>query len=98
MARIETYTGEKLAHMLQELGYEDVTIVLYQFAYGASAKREEDRESSAQLWAFGRSNGLFVLFLGFPLCCAFTNSILIQRMAFLGLPRCPMDIMPSWIA
>jgi SAM-dependent methyltransferase len=50
MAGMDIYIGEKLADMLQELGYEDVTTVPYEFAYGATAKREEDRDSSAELW------------------------------------------------
>lgn len=50
MAGMDIYIGEKLANMLQEQGYEDVTTVPYPFAYGASAKREEDRDPSAELW------------------------------------------------
>ncbi|RMJ24265.1 Methyltransferase [Aspergillus sp. HF37] len=50
MAGMDIYIGEKLADMLQEQGYEDVTTVPYPFAYGASAKREQDRDSSAELW------------------------------------------------
>ncbi|KAF2638897.1 methyltransferase family protein [Massarina eburnea CBS 473.64] len=50
VAGMDIYIGEKLVDILQDLGYEDVTTVPYPFAYGASAKREEDRDSSAHLW------------------------------------------------
>ncbi|CEJ54140.1 hypothetical protein PMG11_00462 [Penicillium brasilianum] len=49
-AGMDIYIGEKLTDLLQEYGFEDITTVSYPFAYGASAKHEKDRDSSAQLW------------------------------------------------
>ncbi|WEW56947.1 hypothetical protein PRK78_002406 [Emydomyces testavorans] len=49
-AGMDLYIEEKLERLLEEEGFDDVTTVCHDLAYGATAKKPENREPSAELW------------------------------------------------
>ncbi|EEP78117.1 predicted protein [Uncinocarpus reesii 1704] len=49
-AGMDLYIGEKLDSLLEKEGFEDITTVCHDLAYGATAKIPENRNPSAELW------------------------------------------------
>ncbi|EEP76405.1 predicted protein [Uncinocarpus reesii 1704] len=47
---MDCYVGEKLESLLEEAGFEDVTAVCHELAYGAAVKIPENRNRSVEFW------------------------------------------------